>query len=67
MNMNILFEGTSFELLEIKTKHNDWHINRLCDEVLIEVWDEDGNGSTTLTLNQDELKTLIEFLQTKLK
>lgn len=67
MTMKTLFEGTDSEMIEIKTRYNEWNINRLCDEVIIECWDDDGNGSTALALNQDELKTLVAFLQKQIK
>ena len=65
--MKILHENTEYETLEIKQKYNEWNINRLCDEVIIECWDDDGNGSTALVLNQEELKTLVAFLQKQIK
>ena len=52
----------------IKNHHGtEWNINRLGDDVLIECWDDDVNGTTVLALNQDELKTLIAFLQRQVK
>lgn len=67
MNMKLLFEDTSSEMIEIKTKFNEWNINRFGDDVFIECWEDDGNGHTVLALNQDELKTLIAFLQRQVK
>ena len=65
--MKTLFEGTDSEMIETKTRYNEWNINKMGDDVFIECWDDDGNGSTALALNQDELKTLIAFLQRQVK
>ena len=61
MTMKTLFEGTDSEMIEIKTKFNEWNINKMGDDVFIECWEDDGNGSTVLALNQDELKTWKRF------
>lgn len=52
--------------LEINQNWSNWHISSLPNgEVEIECYTE--NGSEHLFLNQDELKQVIAFLQTKLK
>lgn len=61
--MKILFEGTKYESLEIKRKYNEWNVTKGCDgDVCIEC--EDANfGNQALVLNQEDIKTLVTFLQ----
>lgn len=55
-----------WDRIDVKTKWADWTIESYSDgDVSIEC--NIGRGSECLVLNQDELKQLIEFLQTKVK
>jgi hypothetical protein len=55
-----------WDRIDVKTKWADWtiessstdHVSIACDT---------GNGDENLILNQEELKQLIEFLQSKVK
>lgn len=53
--------------MEISQNWNNWHISSHNNgDVEIECY-TDQNGSEILFLNQEQLKQVIEFLQTKLK
>jgi hypothetical protein len=51
--------------IEIKRYWADWTIEGCLDDV--EIHCSNDNGSNSLFLNQDELKQVIEFLQSKVK
>jgi hypothetical protein len=55
-----------WDRIEVKNKWANWTIENFSDgNVEIECWTDDVSNS--LLLNQEELKQLIEFLQSKVK
>lgn len=65
--ITILHEGhEQWETLQMKFKWETWEITRHHDDD-VEISCEDSEGTTCLFLNQDELKQVIAFLQTKVK
>jgi hypothetical protein len=65
--LEILHEGhESWETLIIKQKWTSWEFSQ-CSDGDVEICCDGENGSQHLFLNQDELPTLIKFLQTKVK
>ena len=62
--MKLLFEGTEAEMIEIKTKYEEWTIDVDFDgNVCIELFPIGDDQNRALFLNQDETKQLIAFLQ----
>ena len=67
IKLNTYESNPEWNSMEIFRKHNNWHISSYSDgDVEIECH-TDHNGSEVLILNQDELRQVIAFLQTKLK
>ena len=66
IRLNTYETNPDWNSLEIKSNGETWGISSYTDgEVEIEC--HYGNGSEHLILNQDELRVLIDFLQTKLR
>lgn len=64
---NRFTKNQNYDVLTIKTKWSEWTIDGYIDgSVEINHHSEDG-GSSSLLLNQEELKEFIKFLQLKVK
>lgn len=62
--MKLLFKGSEAEMIEIKTKYEEWTIDVDFDgNVCIELSPIGDDQNRALVLNQDETKQLIAFLQ----
>ena len=61
-------DNPEWNLLEINDKWTQWTISSYSDgNVEIESWDKREGINKHLFLNQEELKQVIEFLQSKVK
>lgn len=67
IRVNTYENNPEWNSMEIFQKCSNWHISSHNDgDVEIELWTIH-NGSEVLILNQDELRQMIAFLQTKLR
>lgn len=62
----INYDIKEWNSMSIRCKWSTWNINSYSDGD-VEIECETSDGSEHLILNQDELKRVIEFLQSKLK
>jgi hypothetical protein len=59
-------DNPEWDRIDVKTKWADWNIEG-CSDGDVSITCNIGRGDEILFLNQDELKQVIEFLQSKVK
>ena len=64
--IQIISEGEAWEILQIKQKWSTWEITQ-CNDGDVEISCETDEDTSHLFLDQEKLKQVIEFLQSKLK